>query len=414
MEDLKKELLDRFTSYISFYTTSEEGIEKIPSTARQFNLARHLCDELREMGVEDAEVSHHCYVYGTLPASPDMEDRCTTGFISHMDTAPDYSGENVHPQIIENYDGGDVVLSGTGAVLSPKDFADLPGLAGRTLITTDGTTLLGADDKAGIAEIMTAASYLLRHPELSHGKIRLAFTPDEEVGKGPDRFDIAGFGADYAYTVDGDCESEVAYENFNAASAKVTIDGVNVHTGAAKGIMVNAVLLAAVFAADLPRNMTPAETEGREGFFHLEHLTGDVSHAEMEFLIRDHDAQKFEEKKDLLRRRIADLREKYPTGKFELVITDTYKNMLAVMEQHPRIIALAKNAITLSGMEPLSRPVRGGTDGAQLTFKGLPCPNLGTGGYGFHGPYEHITLEGMEKACEVIIYIASHPLERDS
>ena len=413
MEDLKKELLDRFTSYISFYTTSEDGVEKIPSTARQFNLARHLADELKEMGVVDAEVSHHCYVYGTLPATPDMEDRMTTGFISHMDTAPSFSGENVKPQIIENYDGCDVVLKGTGAVLSPGDFPELPSLAGRTLITTDGTTLLGADDKAGIAEIMTAVAYLLRHPEVSHGKIRIGFSPDEEVGHGPVRFDVKGFGADYAYTVDGDYEGEVAYENFNAASAHISIDGVNVHTGSAKGIMVNACLLAAAFAADLPRNMTPAETDGREGFFHLENITGDVNHAEMDFLIRDHDAQKFADKKELLTRRINELKEKYPTGKFELTISDTYKNMRDIMEQHPKVVALAKNAITLSGMDPLSRPVRGGTDGAQLTYMGLPCPNLGTGGYGFHGPFEHITLEGMEKATEVIIYIASHPLERE-
>ena len=413
MEDLRKELQERFTDYVSFYTTSEEGAEKIPSTARQFNLARHLCDELRALGIEDAEVSHHCYVYGTLPATPDMEDRQTTGFIAHLDTAPSFSGENVKPQIIENYDGGDVVLKGSGAVLSPMEFSDLTSLKGRTLITSDGTTLLGEDVKAGVTEIMTAVAYLLKHPEISHGKIRIAFTPDEEVGKGPERFDVEGFGADYAYTVDGGAEGEISYENFNAASARVTMDGVNVHTGSAKGIMVNAALLAATFAADLPRNMTPAETEGREGFFHLEDIHGDVNHAECSFLIRDHDAGKFADKKALLERRIEELRDKYPTGTFTLEISDTYKNMYPVMEQHPKIIALAKNAITLCGMTPVSDPVRGGTDGAQLTYKGLPCPNLGTGGYAFHGPFEHITLEGMQKAAEVVIYIACHPLGQE-
>ena len=412
MEDLKNELQERLLRYVSFYTTSEEGTDKVPSTARQFNLAHALCDELKELGLADAEVSHHCYVYATIPASPGMEDRCVTGFISHIDTAPDFPGENVKPQVIEDYDGRDVPLGTSGRTLTVSDFPDLRDLVGRTLITTDGTTLLGADDKAGVAEIVTAAAWLMKHPEISHGKIRICFTPDEEVGHGPARFDVAGFGADYAYTVDGDYEGEVAYENFNAASATVHIGGVNVHPGEAKGIMVNAALLAADFAAGLPKDETPATTEGRQGFIHLTDLKGDVSAAELFFIIRDHDENLFEEKKELLRKRVAEFQEAYPTGTFSIEIEDSYKNMLSVMEDHKKVVALARNAISLSGMDPLSRPVRGGTDGAMLSFMGLPCPNLGTGGYGFHGPYEHITLEGMRKATEVILYIAEHPLEK--
>lgn len=407
---MKKEILDRFTRYVKIHTTSEDEVEAIPSTNRQFDLARLLEEELKAIGVENVKVSEHCYVTGTIPASEGFEDKKTVGFISHLDTAPDFSGENVKPVIHENYDGQDVVLGDSGRVIKVSEFPDLAKLKGRTLITADGTTLLGADDKAGVTAIMTAASYLLNHPEEKHGEIRICFTPDEEVGRGTDKFDVTAFGADYAYTVDGDDESEVAYENFNAASCTIKIDGVNVHPGEAKGIMVNAGYIGTIIAQMVPKNEVPALTEGREGFYHLFELKGDVAHAELYYILRDHDKDCFEERKKVMQEICDKVSEKYPKAKITCEIKDSYENMISIINDHKDIVELAKEAISAQGLTPISRPIRGGTDGAMLSFKGLPCPNLGTGGYGFHGPFEHVTLEGMETVVKELIYIAKHPL----
>ena len=335
-----------------------------------------------------------------------MEDRKAIGFIAHMDTAPDYSGENVKPQIIENYDGKDILLKGSNTYLKVSDFPTLKSLTGRTLITTDGTTLLGADDKAGVAEIMTALEQLIAEGT-PHGDIWVGFTPDEEIGAGADLFDLDYFKAEYAYTVDGDYEGEVAYENFNAASADFIIHGVNVHPGEAKDIMVNAALLATEIVSRLPKTETPAHTAGREGFYHLTDMSGDVAEARLSFIVRDHDKDIFESRLNLLRTIEVEINQEYGAGTVELTITHSYENMLSVIEQHMDVIERAQNAIRKAGLEPISRPVRGGTDGARLSFMGLPCPNLGTGGYGFHGPYEHISVEAMETVVQIIKSIAT-------
>ncbi len=405
------ELLDRFLNYVKVYTTSdEENDSVVPSAEREFDLARILEKELKEMGASDVQLTEHCYVYALLPATAGKENVTPIGFISHMDTAPDFSGENVKPQIIENYDGGDVFLKGAGTTLKVSEFPDLKSLKGRTLITTDGTTLLGADDKAGVAEIMTLAEILLKDggKEYPHGDIYICFTPDEEIGNGPDKFDLNIFKAKFAYTVDGDYEGEVAYENFNAASAAFKVKGVSVHPGEAKGIMKNASLIACEIANALPKDETPAMTEGREGFFHLTDIEGDVSEAKLLYIIRDHDEIRFEVRKDLLKTVEEKINEEHGEGTVTLSIKDSYKNMISVINEHEDIVELAEEAIKSVGLEPLSRPVRGGTDGARLSFMGLPCPNLGTGGYGFHGPYEHISLEGMKTAVEILKYISTH------
>ncbi|MBR1572513.1 MAG: peptidase T [Lachnospiraceae bacterium] len=411
MADFREELLERFLRYVKIYTTSEDDVENIPSTARQFDLAHILENELQSLGLQQVNVSENCYVTAVLPASEGMENHKVLGLIAHMDTAPDYSGENVNPIIHENYDGKDITLGDSGKVISVKDFPELEKLAGRTLITADGTTLLGADDKAGVAEIMTTASYFMKHPEIKHGEIHICFTPDEEVGRGPDKFDVEGFAADYAYTVDGDSEDEVAYENFNAASATIEIDGVNVHPGEAKDIMVNAALIATEIAQSLPASETPANTEDREGFYHLIEMSGDVAHAKLAYILRDHDKDSFANRKVVVENICKKMAASYPTANITCNIRDSYENMLVIMEKHPEIIKLAKDAIQSVGLAPISRPIRGGTDGAQLSFKGLPCPNLGTGGYGFHGPYEHVSLEGMETVVEELIYIGTHPIQ---
>ncbi len=397
---------DRLLKYVAFWTTSDESSSVIPSSEREFDLGKELKQELEELGLSRVTLTEHCYVYGLLPATPGMEDREAIGFIAHMDTAPDYSGENVKPQIIENYDGGDVLLKGSNTYLKVSDFPTLKTLAGRTLITTDGTTLLGADDKAGVAEIMTAIEQLIAEGT-PHGDIWVGFTPDEEIGAGPDFFDLDYFKADYAYTVDGAYEGEVAYENFNAASADFTIHGVNVHPGEAKDIMVNAALLATKIVSQLPKAETPAHTEGREGFYHLTDMSGDVAQAKLSFIVRDHDKDTFESRLNLLRTIEVEMNQEYGAGTVELTITHSYENMLSVIEQHMDVIERAQNAIREAGLDPVSYPVRGGTDGARLSFMGLPCPNLGTGGYGFHGPYEHISVEGMETAVRIIKSIAT-------
>ena len=397
---------DRLLKYVAYWTTSDESSSVIPSSEREFALGRELKQELEDLGLSRVILTDHCYVYGLLPATSGMEDRKAIGFIAHMDTAPDYSGENVKPQIIENYDGSDILLKGSNTYLMVSDFPTLETLTGRTLITTDGTTLLGADDKAGIAEIMTALEQIITEGT-PHGDIWIGFTPDEEIGAGADLFDLDYFKADFAYTVDGDYEGEVAYENFNAASADFIIHGVNVHPGEAKDIMVNAALLATEIVSRLPKAETPAHTEGREGFYHLTDMSGDVAFAKLSFIVRDHDKDIFESRLNLLRTIEVEMNQEYGAGTVELTITHSYENMLSVIEQHMDVIERAQNAIRESGLEPISRPVRGGTDGARLSFMGLPCPNLGTGGYGFHGPYEHISVEGMETAVRIIKSIAT-------
>ena len=392
---------DRLLKYVSYWTTSDEENTHIPSSDRQFELGKELKKELEELGLEKVILTDHCYVYGLLPATPGMEHVKAIGFIAHMDTAPDYPGENVKPQIIKNYDGNDVLLKGSNTYLKTSDFPDLKNLVGRTLITTDGTTLLGADDKAGVAEIFTAVEQII-HENLPHGDIWVGITPDEEVGAGANLFDLDYFKAEFAFTVDGDYEGEVAYENFNAASAVFDIKGVNVHPGEAKDIMVNAAQIGCEIAMALPQDETPSHTQGREGFFHLMDMSGEVASAKLSYIVRDHDKNIFESRLNRLRTLEVEMNQKYGEGTVLLTITHSYENMLSVIEQHMEIIDLAKNAILKEGLEPLSRPVRGGTDGARLSFMGLPCPNLGTGGYGFHGPYEHISVEGMETAVRII------------
>lgn len=401
----------RLLNYVSYWTSSDETNQNIPSSEREFTLARVLEKELKDLGLEKVTLTDHCYVYGLLPATPGMESKKAVGFIAHMDTAPDYSGENVKPQIIPDYDGNDVLLKGSGAYLKVSDFPSLSTLKGRTLITTDGTTLLGADDKAGVAEIMTAVEEIIDE-KLPHGDIWIGFTPDEEVGAGADLFDLNYFKAEYAYTVDGDYEGEVAYENFNAASATFNITGVNVHPGEAKDIMINAALVGCEISGMLPENETPAHTEGREGFYHLCDMSGDVASATLSYIVRDHDKNVFESRLNRLRTIEVEMNQKYGAGTVSLNISHSYENMLSVIEKNMYTIDLAREAISSVGLEPLSRPVRGGTDGARLSFMGLPCPNLGTGGYGFHGPFEHISVEGMETAVKIIKYIASHSVEK--
>lgn len=391
----------RLLKYVSYWTTSDEECRQIPSSERQFELGKVLEQELCDLGLEKVTLTDHCYVYGLLPATKGYADKPAVGFISHMDTAPDFSGKDVKPQIIPDYDGNDVLLKGSSAYLKVSDFPTLKTLKGRTLITTDGTTLLGADDKAGVSEIMTAVEQIIAE-KIPHGDIWIGFTPDEEVGSGADLFDLDYFKARFAYTVDGDYEGEVAYENFNAASASFEINGVNVHPGEAKDIMINAALVGCEIASLLPENETPAHTEGREGFYHLTDFSGDIAHAKVNYIVRDHDKATFEKRLDTLRGIEKKMNEKYHEDTVKLNIQHSYSNMLEVIEKNEYVVAIAKKAIKNVGLEPVSRPVRGGTDGARLSFMGLPCPNLGTGGYGFHGPFEHISVEGMDTAVSVI------------
>lgn len=396
--------VERLLNYVKVFTTSDPESETVPSTARQFDLARILVKELQELGIEDARVDDSCYVYGTLPATKGCENSTAIGFIAHMDTSPDFCGENVNPQIIENYDGGDVALGSSGRVLSTKNFPHLPGLKGSTLITTDGTTLLGADDKAGVAEIMTLVERL-QAEKIPHGKICVGFTPDEEIGRGADCFDIPGFGAQFAYTVDGGIETEVVYENFNACSAYFEVNGFNIHPGDSKNKMINASLVAMEINQMLPGCETPSHTEMYEGFYHLTGISGNVEAAKMHYIVRDHDIRSFEARKKTLRLIEKILNEKYGEKTVTLRIVDEYRNMVEKIEPHIHLIDNAKAVMREMGLEPEISPVRGGTDGARLSFEGLPCPNLGTGGYGFHGPYEHITAEGMDRAVEIMLGI---------
>ena len=391
---------ERLLKYVSYWTTSE--CRQIPSSERQFELGKVLEQELRDLGLEKVTLTDHCYVYGLLPATKGYADKPAVGFISHMDTAPDFSGKDVKPQIIPDYDGNDILLKRSGAYLKVSDFPTLKTLKGRTLITTDGTTLLGADDKAGVSEIMTAVEQIIAE-KIPHGDIWIGFTPDEEVGSGADLFDLDYFKARFAYTVDGDYEGEVAYENFNAASASFEINGVNVHPGEAKDIMINAALVGCEIASLLPENETPAHTEGREGFYHLTDFSGDIAHAKVNYIVRDHDKATFEKRLDTLRGIEQKMNEKYHADTVKLNIQHSYSNMLEVIEKNEYVVAIAKKAIKNVGLEPVSRPVRGGTDGARLSFMGLPCPNLGTGGYNYHGPYEFCSINSMKKGVKLLL-----------
>lgn len=395
---------ERLLKYVSVYTTSDPDSATVPSSMRQYDLAHQLVDELKALGLENVHVDENCVVYGWLSATPGCEDRPALGFIAHMDTAPDCSGENVKPQIIENYDGGDVLLAGSGEKLSPAAFPTLKKLAGMTLITTDGTTLLGADDKAGIAEIMTALESIISEKK-PHGKLCIAFTPDEEVGAGVDHFDVEKFGAVYAYTVDGGEEGEIAYETFNACSAEVAVEGLSVHPGSSKDTMINAALVAMEFNALLPAADIPRLTEGYEGFFHLCDMSGDVEHAKLHYIVRDHDRATFEMRKKTLEHAAKTINEKYAREVIRLTLKDSYYNMAEKIAPHMELIENAKHACEKAGMKPFIEAVRGGTDGCRLSFMGLPTPNLCTGGFAFHGPYEHIAVESMDRCAKMVEYL---------
>ncbi len=395
---------ERFLNYVKIHTTSDENSNTTPSTRRQFDLAEILAEEMKKLGVKDVRVDENCYVYGAIPATPGYEDKPAIGLIAHLDTAPDFCGEHVNPQIYRNYNGEDVTLGDSGKVLSVKTFPHLKELKGRTLITTDGTTLLGADDKAGIAEIMTVAEELLKET-MPHGKVCIAFTPDEEVGSGADKLDIPAFGSQYAYTADGGCENEIVYENFNASEAVFKIRGFNIHPGEARNKMINAALVGMEINSMLPNLETPAHTELYEGFFHLCEMEGTVENATLQYIIRDHSAASFEARENTLKHIEKIMNEKYGQGTVKLEIHEQYRNMIEKVAPCMQLVDYAKDAIRELGMEPNTDPIRGGTDGAQLSFRGLPCPNLGTGGYAFHGPYEHITAEGMDTAVHVMLGI---------
>ena len=393
---------ERLLKYVSVYTTSDPDSATVPSSMRQYDLANILVDELKALGLENVHVDENGVVYGWLSAMAGCEQKPALGFIAHLDTAPDCSGENVKPQIIEHYDGGDVLLAGSGETLSPAAFPGLKKLVGMTLITTDGTTLLGADDKAGIAEIMTALENILA-ANAPHGKLCIAFTPDEEIGAGVDHFDVAKFGADCAYTLDGGEEGEIAYETFNACSAELHFDGLSVHPGSSKDTMINAALVAMEYNALLPAGDIPRLTEGYEGFFHLTDMEGNVESAELKYIIRDHDAAGFDARLALLRRIADDINASLGDGTVTLTIREQYRNMAEKIQPHMHLIRNAERAARSVGAEPAVHPIRGGTDGARLSFMGLPCPNLGTGGYAFHGPYEHITVEGMDTETAILL-----------
>ena len=403
----KQHIIKRFISYVTLDTESDPNNPAFPSTEKQWNLARQLETELTSIGLEDVELDENCYLMATLPSNLDYEVP-TIGFVSHIDTSPDFTGANVNPQIIENYDGGDITLhKDLGIVLSPSEFDDLLLYKGQTLITTDGTTLLGADDKAGVTEIVSAMEYLIQHPEIKHGKIRICFTPDEEVGKGAHKFDVKKFGAEWAYTMDGSQIGELEYENFNAASAKVVVKGKIVHPGYAKGKMINAILIANRFIAALPADEVPEKTEGYEGFFHLHTINGNVDGSSLEYIVRDHDMDRFQNRKALLTKIAADLNTEFGKELISVEIKDQYFNMKEKVEPMMHIVDIAKEVMEDLNIEPIIKPIRGGTDGSQLSYMGLPCPNIFAGGHNFHGRYEYVPVESIMKASEVIVGIAT-------
>lgn len=403
------EVLERFINYVKIDTQSAEETESFPSTEKQKNLAKVLVRELRELGAEDVGMDANGYVYARIPATDGGREKRTIGFLAHMDTSPDASGEDVKPTIVSNYDGGDILLNAEkNIVLSPKVYPELAQYVGKTVVTTDGTTLLGADDKAGVAEIMTMAEYLLTHPEAKHGPVAIAFTPDEEVGRGVDFFDLKRFGADYAYTVDGGGLGELEYENFNAASLKVVVHGINVHPGEAKNKMKNAVRIAEEFDGMLPASEKPELTEGYEGFFHLMQFTGDVEHAELQYILRDHDRSLFEEKKRLAENIGRCLNLLYGEGTVEVQLKDSYYNMREkIAPDYMFLIENAEAKMEALGITPKIQPIRGGTDGARLSFMGIPCPNLFTGGHNYHGRFEYCIAESMELAVKLLLSLVS-------
>ena len=395
-------LLERFLKYVSIHTTSDENTGLVPSTPQQMEFAKILAEELKDMGMQDVSLDKKGYLMATLPSNID-KDVPTVGFISHLDTSPDMSGKNVKPRIVENYDGSDIILNEKeNIVLSPKQFPELTMYRGQSLVVTNGLTLLGADDKAGIAEIMTAMDYFIKNPDVKHGKVRIAFNPDEEIGLGAHHFDVEKFGCQFAYTMDGGEIGELEYENFNAAGAKVTFYGTNVHPGYAKNKMVNSMKIATKFMATVPANESPEYTDGYEGFYHLTGIGGDVEKTTVSYIIRDHDRKKFEERKAHLQMLVDKINSEFGDNTATLEVKDQYYNMKEKVEPVKYIVDIASEAIRQAGVEPKVKPIRGGTDGAQLSFKGLPCPNIFAGGHNFHGKYEFVPIQSMEKATEVV------------
>jgi tripeptide aminopeptidase len=401
----KKHITDRFIKYVTIDTESDPNNPAFPSTEKQWNLAHVLVEDLKKIGMQDIDLDENCYIMATLPSNVTHKVP-TIGFISHMDTSPDFTGKDIKPQIIENYQGNDILLKGEkNSILSPDYFEDLLQYKGQTLITTDGTTLLGADDKAGVTEIVTAMEYLMQHPEIKHGKIRICFTPDEEVGKGAHKFDVSKFGAEWAYTMDGSQIGELEYENFNAASAKVTITGKIVHPGYAKGKMINSMQIANDFIAALPSSEVPEKTSGYEGFFHLHDMVGTVEKTVLEYIIRDHDTDLFEKRKHLMQKIAFDFNDQFEQVLIEVEIKNQYFNMKDKIVPVMHIVDLVAEVMVEIGITPLIKAIRGGTDGSQLSFKGLPCPNIFAGGHHFHGRFEYVPVESMIKATEVIVGI---------
>ena len=408
----KQHIIDRFLSYITIDTESDPNSNTTPSSENQWDLANKLFEELKAIGLTDVSIDENAYIMATLPSNVN-HDVPTIGFISHFDTSPDYSGANVKPQIIENYDGGDIMLNaGENIILSPDYFEDLLLYKGQTLITTDGTTLLGADDKAGICEIVSAMEYLIKHPEIKHGTIKVGFTPDEEIGRGAHKFDVKKFGADWAYTMDGSQVGELEYENFNAAGAKVKFIGKIVHPGYAKGKMINSMYYATEFINALPLQETPEHTEGYQGFFHLHDMHGEVEETNLQYIIRDHDMNKFEARKTLIQKIASDMNIKYGRTVVEIDIKDQYFNMKEKVEPVMHIVDIAEDAMKALDIKPLIKAIRGGTDGSQLSYMGLPCPNIFAGGHNFHGRYEYVPVESMLLATQVICKIAELTQER--
>jgi len=402
----KEHITKRFISYVTIDTESDPNNPEFPSTEKQWDLAKLLVDELKAIGMKDITLDDNCYVMATLPSNLDYEVP-TIGFVSHIDTTPDFTGANVKPQIHHKYDGKDIILNNEeNIVLSPSYFEDLPQYKGQSIITTDGSTLLGADDKAGITEIVTAMEYLIKHPEIKHGKIRICFTPDEEVGKGAHKFDVEKFGAEWAYTMDGSQIGELEYENFNAAGAKLTITGKIVHPGYAKGKMINSMTIGSNFVSKLPLNEVPESTEGYEGFFHLHQFTGNVEKTTLNFIIRDHDRVLFEDRKQFMLDLVDKMNNELGFNAIEIDIKDQYYNMKEKVVPVMHIVDIAEEVMNDIGITPLIKPIRGGTDGSQLSFMGLPCPNIFAGGHNFHGRYEYVPVESMMKATEVIIGIS--------
>lgn len=398
-------IINRFISYVTVDTQSDASSSTTPSTQKQWDLAHKLVAELKAIGMQDVSIDEHAYIMATLPSNV-SHDVPTIGFVAHFDTSPDFSGTNVKPQIVQNYDGKDILLNAEqNIVLSPDYFEDLLLYKGQTLITTDGTTLLGADDKAGITEIVSAMEYLINHPEIKHGTIRVGFTPDEEIGRGAHKFDVEKFGAQWAYTMDGSQIGELEYENFNAAGAVITVKGRSVHPGYAKGKMVNSMRITSELINKLPSKEVPERTEGREGFFHLTDIQGSIEETRAQFIIRDHNREAFENRKELLKKIVNDLNQQY-NGAVTLEIKDQYFNMREKVEPVFHIVEIAEQAMKSLGITPIIKPIRGGTDGSQLSFMGLPCPNIFAGGHNFHGKYEYVPVESMQKATEVIVKIA--------